>query len=85
MVVLMSISLITSNVGQLLICLLAIYVSSLEKCLSTFFAHFESVDLFFLLLSCRVWHVDKWHCSGNLAWHFTAATLKLDHSSFCLC
>ena len=40
MVVLMSISLITSNVGQLLICLLAIYVSSLEKCLSMFFAHF---------------------------------------------
>ena len=40
MVVLMSISLITSNVGQLLICLLAIYVSSLKKCLSKFFAHF---------------------------------------------
>ena len=40
MVVLMSISLITSNAGQLLICLLAIYVSSLKKCLSKFFAHF---------------------------------------------
>ena len=38
--VLVCISLLANNIEHLFICLLCIYVSSLEKCLFKFFAHF---------------------------------------------
>lgn len=67
--VLICIPLMTRNIEHVFVCLLAICIASLEKCLCGSFAHFKSEYLIFfvcLFLSCRSLHILDINCLSHI-------------------
>ena len=89
-VVLICISLMANDIEHLFICLLALCISSLDKCLSTFFAHFIIGFLnYWVMCSVNILDTrplsDRWcpkifsHCVGYL---FTFLLVSFEAKSF---